>query len=257
MPPPRPGKDDSRSWNSQRQTINAVNQRRKIKDVLELARRAGFNSIADILIEDINQLRDGEEHYRRNLLAHPRFKALVLEDSVCHEMKQIVAKVEIKLPADNVTPETIEQFSLNNIDTLFHEHAGFTWSLIRTATNVVVIDYNVPNSLGDRLASIHVETNAVVDPDPDDCSSDEDPSDDFTFSSNDDHHNNNFDDSSNNLYTRRSIAINSGAPLKQYMGRAWGKWEENGGDLDMKDTGNNSENSKDDYTDSEYQNDKF
>lgn len=165
-----------------------------------MARRAGFNSIADILIEDINQSRDGEEHYRRNLLAHPCFKALVLDlarDSVCHEMKQIVAKVEIKLPADNVTPETIEQFSLNNIDTLFHEHAGFTWSLIRTAANVVVIDYNVPNSLGDSLASIHVETNAVVDPDPDDCSSNEDPSDDCTFSFNDDHYNNNFDDSSN------------------------------------------------------------
>lgn len=59
------------------------------------------------------------------------------------------------------------------------------------------------------------------------------------------------------LYTRRSIAINSGAPLEQYMGRARGKWEENGGDLDMKDTGNNSENNKDDYTDSEYQSDKF
>lgn len=151
---------------------------------MELACRARFDSIADILIEDMNQSRDGEVHYRRKLLAHPRFKALVLDlsrDSLCDEIKEIVAKVKTKILADDVTFETIEQFSLNNIDTIFHEHAGFTWSVIRTAADVVAIDYSVSNSPGDSSASIKVETNAVVDLDPNNSISDKHsyPSDDW------------------------------------------------------------------------------
>lgn len=111
MPPTLSAKEKNRSWDTQRQTIAAVNQHRKIKDFSEAARQAGFDSIADVLIEDMDKSRDGAIHYRRNLLAHTRFKALVCDlarDIVGHEITQVVARAKMRLPANNVTPKTIE-----------------------------------------------------------------------------------------------------------------------------------------------------
>ena len=158
----------------------------------------------------MNQSRDGTVHYRRNLLANTRFKALVLDlakDIVRHEMKQIVAKVEIKLPANNVTPETLERFSLNNIDNIFEEHAIFTRSLIRTAADVVVVDSTLPESTGDSSTTVNIQNPPVLDSDNDNLSSHEDSSsseddnysfDDNTSLSNDSIHGDIADDSIGN-----------------------------------------------------------
>lgn len=178
------------NWDSQCHTIVSVNQCRKIQNLLELAYRAGYDSFVEVLIEDMNQSHDGIVHYRRNLLANTRFKALVLDfakDIIHHEMKQIVAKVEIKLLVNNVTPKTLERFSLNNIDNIFEEHAIFTWSLIRTVADVVVVDSALPKSTGNSSTIVNIKNPLVLDSDNNDFSSHEDSSssEDNNYSSND------------------------------------------------------------------------
>lgn len=76
-----------------------------------MACQTRFDYIANNLIKEINQLRNTEIYYCRNFLAYPHFIALVFDfvkDSVYHKMKQIMAKIEIKLLADTITSEIIE-----------------------------------------------------------------------------------------------------------------------------------------------------
>lgn len=105
-------------------------------------------------------------YYCCNFLAYLHFKALILnleKDIVCHEIKQIMARIKIKLSKDNVTSKTIKQFCLNNINAIFHVHTSFTWFFIKTAVNIVTINNSMPNFSSKRPTLIDVESNAVVD----------------------------------------------------------------------------------------------
>ena len=58
------------------------------------------------------------------------------------------------------------------------------------------------------------------------------------------------------LYTRGSIAINSGAPLQKYLSRARGRWEEHVADSGVRNR-EEGDTDEDYYTNSEYQSDEF
>lgn len=104
-----------------------------------------------------------------------------------------MAKIEIKLSANNVTFKTIKQFFLNNIDSLFLEYNSFTWSFIRTTADVVAINDSKPNFSSNCPTLINIWTNAVINSDLDNFSSKKESylSNDCSFSSNNNHYKNN------------------------------------------------------------------
>lgn len=141
-------------------------------------------------------------YYCCNFLVYPYFKTLILnfaKDNVCYNIKQIIARIEIKLPIDNVTSQTIKNFSLNNINTIFHKYASFIRFLITTAVNIVAIDDSMPNSFGNHQALVNIETNVVIDFNPDNYSSNKNSylSDDYSSLSNDNYYKDNLNNGSN------------------------------------------------------------
>lgn len=110
-----------------------------------------------------------------------------------------MTKIEIKLLIDNITPKTIELFFLNNINVIFYKYAGFTWFFIKTVINIIAVDNSISNSLSNRLALINFKTNAVIDSNSENSSSNKKSylSDDCSSLFNDDHYKDNLDVGSN------------------------------------------------------------
>lgn len=105
-----------------------------------------------------------------------------------------MAKIKVKLPANNVISEIIEQFLSKNFDTIFNKYAGFILSYIRAGSNIIAGDNSLLNFLCNHLSPINVDINIVVDFHSDNSSSNKHS---YLFNafgslSNYDYHKNNF-----------------------------------------------------------------
>lgn len=82
-----------------------------------------------------------------------------------------MVQIEIKLLTNNIIFEIIKQFSLNNIDTIFHKYIGFTKSLIGIIANVMAVNDSIPNFPNNHLTLVNIKINAIIDSDFDNFSS--------------------------------------------------------------------------------------
>lgn len=78
-------------------------------------------------------------------------------------MKLIIARIEINFWQTILFLQSSNSFFLNNIDAIFYKYAEFIWFFIGIAANVVMINNSISNSLDNHLALINIETNAVID----------------------------------------------------------------------------------------------
>lgn len=157
------------------------------------------------------QFCEKEVYYCHNFLVYPRFEYIfnLAKDFVYHEIKLIMARIEIKLLIDNIIFKTIKQFSLNNIDTIFHKYVGFTWSLIGIIANLKMVNKSVPNSPDNHPALINIETNIVMDSNLNNFSSNKDGCffNKCIFSFNHNHHKDNLNIDSNGKFDISLIVL--------------------------------------------------
>lgn len=79
----------------------------------------GYASIADVLVAQVNISNQVPAFRRQLLLQNTSFMSLVTElasTTVKQEMDAVVKNPYFKLPADNITPSTLEEFSLEKIE---------------------------------------------------------------------------------------------------------------------------------------------
>lgn len=117
-------------------------------------------------------------------------------------MKLIIAKIEINFWQTILSLKSSNSFFLNNIDAIFYKYVEFIWFFIGIAADIVIINNSISNSLDNHLALINIETNAVIDFNLNNSSSNKESYffDNCIFSFNHDYHKDNLNIGSNDKF---------------------------------------------------------
>lgn len=99
----------------------------------------GHSLIADVLVAQVNISNKIPAFWRQFLLQNTSFMSLVTKlasATVKQKMNAIVKNLYFKLPANNITPSILEEFSLKKNESNIKADALFLHSLIRKASGV-------------------------------------------------------------------------------------------------------------------------
>lgn len=112
----------------------------------------GYASIADVLVAQVNISNQVPAFWHQLLLQNTSFMSLVTKFALAmikQEIDAVVKNPYFKLPADNITPSTLGEFSLEKIENNLKADAPFFHSLIREASGV----QKVNDANGDKNTS--------------------------------------------------------------------------------------------------------
>ncbi len=146
--------------NAQRLGLETINIQKQLAELSKLARTMGYSSIADVLVTQSNVSIDVPA-FRRQLLQNTAFVSLVTEfltATVKQEMDAVLRNPYFKLPANNITLSTLEEFSLEKIDSNIKADASFLHSLIREAAGVEIV--NTADCDSDTSATTYFAANS-------------------------------------------------------------------------------------------------
>ena len=93
----------------------------------------GYPLIVDVLVAQVNILNKIPAFQHQLLLQNTFFMSLVtklVSARVKQEIDAVFKNFYFKLPADNITPSTLEEFSLEKIENNIKTDAFFLYSLI-------------------------------------------------------------------------------------------------------------------------------
>lgn len=131
-------KQKSRS-DAQRLHLKAINERKQLVELSKMAQGMGHALIADILVAQVNISNKVPAFWRQLLLQNISFMSLITKlasATVKQEIDAVIKNPYFKLLADNITPFTLEEFSLKKIESNIKADAPFFHSLIREVSNV-------------------------------------------------------------------------------------------------------------------------
>ena len=112
----------------------------------------GYASIVDVLVAQVNISNQVPAFWRQLFLQNISFMSLVTKLALAmikQEMDAVVKNLYFKLPVDNITPSTFEEFSLEKIENNLKADTPFFHSLIREASGI----QKVNNADGDKNTS--------------------------------------------------------------------------------------------------------
>ncbi len=113
--------------NAQRLGLEIINIRKQLAELSKSARTMGYSSIVDVLVTQSNVSIDVPA-FGRQLLQNTAFMSLVTKLATATVKQKIDAVVKnpyFKLLADNITPSTLKEFSLEKIDSNIKADAYF------------------------------------------------------------------------------------------------------------------------------------
>lgn len=117
---------------AQRFGLETINIQKQLAKLSKLAHTMGYSLIADVLVTQSNVSIDVPAYWRQ-LLQNIAFISLVIKLAIAivkQEINTVVRNPYFKLLANNITPFTLEEFSLNKIDSNIKADALFLHSLI-------------------------------------------------------------------------------------------------------------------------------
>ncbi len=126
-------------FNAQRLHPEAINEEKQLVELSKMAQGMGHTSIADVLVAQVNISNKVPAFRRQLLLQNTSFMSLItklISATVKQEMDAVVKNPYFKLPANNITPSTLEEFSLEKIESNIKADASFLHSLIREASRI-------------------------------------------------------------------------------------------------------------------------
>ncbi len=124
----------------------------------------GHALIADVLVAQVNISNKVPAFWHQLLLQNTSFMSLVTKlasVTVKQEMDAVIKNPYFKLPANNITPSILEEFSLEKIESNIKADAPFLHSLIREASGVKKV--NAADGDKNMYATISLYTKSIED----------------------------------------------------------------------------------------------
>ena len=135
-------KYNSRS-DMQRLYLEFINVQKQLIELSKSVQNMGYASIADVLVAQVNISNQVPTFWRQLLLQNTSFMSLVTKLALAmvkQQMDAIVKNPYFKLPANNITLSTLEEFSLEKIESNFKLNAPFFHSLIREVSGIFKVN---------------------------------------------------------------------------------------------------------------------